>query len=70
MNKDRIKGAAQKGVGAIKEVVGKVVGSEKLEAEGAADKVAGTVKEAYGKSRDATEKAAEEARESIEKARK
>jgi len=57
MSKETIEGATQKGVGAIKETVGKAVGNEKLQAEGIADKVAGSAKEAIGKAKDAIHKA-------------
>jgi uncharacterized protein YjbJ (UPF0337 family) len=48
MDKDRIKGSAQQAKGALKEVVGKVTGDAKLEAEGKADTVAGKVQNAVG----------------------
>jgi uncharacterized protein YjbJ (UPF0337 family) len=57
MSKEGIEGATQKGVGAVKEAVGKTVGNEKLQAEGVADKAAGTAKEAVGKAKDAVHKA-------------
>jgi uncharacterized protein YjbJ (UPF0337 family) len=57
MNKEEIKGATQKGVGAVKEGAGKLVGNHKLEAEGVADKVAGAAKEAAGKAKEAVHKA-------------
>ena len=57
MSKETIEGAAQKGVGSVKEAVGKAVGNKKLQAEGMADKVAGTAKESVGKARDAIHKA-------------
>jgi uncharacterized protein YjbJ (UPF0337 family) len=57
MNKEEIKGATQKGVGAVKEGAGKLVGNHKLEAEGIADKVAGAAKEAAGKAKEAVHKA-------------
>jgi uncharacterized protein YjbJ (UPF0337 family) len=59
MSKEGIEGATQKGVGAGKEAVGKVVGNEKLQAEGVADKVVGSGKEAVGKAKDAVHKATE-----------
>ena len=40
MDKDRIKGSAKQTKGAVKEVIGKVTGDAKLEAEGKSDKVA------------------------------
>jgi uncharacterized protein YjbJ (UPF0337 family) len=57
MSKEGIEGATQKGVGAVKEAVGKAVGNEKLQAEGVVDKAAGTAKEAVGKAKDAAHKA-------------
>lgn len=57
MSKDGIAGATQKGVGAVKEAVGKATGNEKLQAEGAADKVVGGAKETVGKVKDAIHKA-------------
>ena len=57
MSKEGIEGATQKGVGAVKEAVGKTFGNDRLRAEGIADKVAGTAKEAVGKAKDAVHKA-------------
>jgi uncharacterized protein YjbJ (UPF0337 family) len=57
MSKEGIEGAAQKGVGAVKETAGKAVGNDKLRAEGAADKIVGSGKEAVGKAKDAVHKA-------------
>jgi len=57
MSKERIEGAAQKGVGSVKDTVGKAVGSDKLQAEGMADKAVGSVKEGVGKAKDAIHKA-------------
>lgn len=57
MRKEGIKGATQKGAGAVKEAAGKAVGNEKLQAEGVADKAAGSAKEALGKAKDAVHKA-------------
>ena len=60
MNKDEIEGAAQKGVGAVKDAVGKLTGNDKLRAEGLGDKIAGAAKEAVGKVKDGLEKARDE----------
>ena len=57
MSKIGIQGAAQKGVGAVKQTVGKAVGNERLQAEGIADKAVGSAKEAVGKAKDAVHKA-------------
>ena len=53
MDKDRIKGSAKQTKGAVKEVIGKVTGDAKLEAEGKSDKVAGKVQNAVGGLKDA-----------------
>jgi uncharacterized protein YjbJ (UPF0337 family) len=53
MNKDEIEGATQKGVGAVKDAVGKMTGNDKLRAEGLGDKIAGSAKESVGKVKDA-----------------
>ena len=53
MSKERIEGVTQKGVGAVKEAVGKALGNEQLQAEGVADKIIGSAKEAAGKVLDA-----------------
>ncbi len=57
MSKEGIKGATQKGVGAVKEATGKAIGNDKLRAEGIADKAAGAAKESVGKAKDAVHKA-------------
>ena len=53
MNKEKLEGAAQKGVGVVKQAVGKAVGNPKLEAEGLGEKIIGSAKEALGKAEDA-----------------
>ena len=57
MDKDRIKGAGHQAKGAIKEVVGKVTGDTKIQAEGAAEKTAGKVQNAIGGAKDAAREA-------------
>ncbi len=52
MDEDRIKGAAKKIGGDIKEATGKVLGDTKLEAEGKADKVEGKVQNTVGGAKD------------------
>jgi uncharacterized protein YjbJ (UPF0337 family) len=56
MSKERIEGATQKGLGALKETVGKALGNERMQAEGVTDKALGSVKEAAGKVIDAVRK--------------
>jgi len=53
VDKNRVIGSAKKAKGAIKQVIGKVTGDAKLEAEGAADKAEGTVQNAIGGLKDA-----------------
>jgi uncharacterized protein YjbJ (UPF0337 family) len=48
MDKDRIKGSAQQAKGVVKEVIGRVSGDAKLEAEGKSEKVAGKIQNAIG----------------------
>jgi len=56
VDKEHIKGAAQKAEGAVKDAAGKVTGNEKLQAEGKADKAAGAGREAAGDVKDAGRK--------------
>lgn len=53
MDKEHIKGTAQKAEGAVKDAAGKVTGNEKLQAEGKADKAAGAARQAAGDVKDA-----------------
>lgn len=53
MDKDRVDGAVEKAKGAVKDVVGKVTGDTKLEAEGKTQKAAGTVQNTVGGVKDA-----------------
>lgn len=53
MDKDRIKGAAQKLKGSIENTIGKMTGNRKLETEGKIDKVVGTLRSATGNAKDA-----------------
>jgi uncharacterized protein YjbJ (UPF0337 family) len=53
MDKDRVKGMAQQGKGAVKEAVGKMVGDEKLKTEGRMDKAEGKIRNAIGGAKDA-----------------
>ena len=53
MDKEHIKGAAEKAEGAIKDAAGKLVGNEKLQAEGKADKAAGAARQGVGDVKDA-----------------
>jgi uncharacterized protein YjbJ (UPF0337 family) len=60
MDKDRVKGMAQQGKGAMKEAAGKVMGDEKLKAEGKMDKAEGKIRNAVGGMKDAVRDATKE----------
>ena len=57
MDKEHVKGAADKASGAIKEGVGKMTGDASLEAKGKLDKAKGEVRENVGDLKDAAKKA-------------
>jgi uncharacterized protein YjbJ (UPF0337 family) len=53
MDKEHIKGAADKAKGAAKDTVGKVTGDTKMQAEGKVDKAKGTAHKVAGDLKDA-----------------
>ena len=57
MDKEHVKGAADKAVGKIKEAVGRVTGHKKLETEGKVDRVKGVAHTAAGDAKDAGKEA-------------
>ena len=57
MNKEHVKGAADKAKGAIKDTVGKVTGDKQMQAEGKFDKAKGAAHEVAGDIKDATRRA-------------
>ena len=58
MNKEHVKGAADKAKGAIKDAAGKISGDKDLQAEGKFDKAKGAAHNAAGDAKDAVKKAA------------
>jgi uncharacterized protein YjbJ (UPF0337 family) len=60
MNRDEIKGKAEKAKGYVKEKAGEVTGNRDLEAEGAAERAGGAVRETIGKVERKVEKVAED----------
>lgn len=60
MNKDHIKGAADKTKGAVKDAVGGLTGDKKLQAEGELDKAKGAVHSAVGNAKDWVKKAVDD----------
>jgi len=59
MDKEHIKGAADKVKGAIKEAAGKISGNDRLVAEGKADKAEGSVRQSVGDVKDGGRKVAD-----------
>jgi uncharacterized protein YjbJ (UPF0337 family) len=57
MDREHVKGAADKVKGAVKEAAGKVTGDTKLETEGKIDKAKGAAHNAVGDAKDAVRKA-------------
>ena len=57
MDKQRIKGAAMKATGTIKEKAGQLIGSRHTEMRGKAEKVEGHVRTAVGRAKDAARSA-------------
>ena len=53
MDREHIKGAADKVKGVVKDTAGKVTGDEKMRAEGKMDKAKGAVHNAVGDAKDA-----------------
>ena len=62
---DKIKGVANETAGKIKAGVGKVVGSDKLQAEGKVQEIKGDAQKAMGKAKDAVKRAANTAADKI-----
>jgi uncharacterized protein YjbJ (UPF0337 family) len=51
MNRDEIKGKAEKAKGYIKEETGEAINDPELEAEGRAERAAGQLREGFGKAK-------------------
>jgi uncharacterized protein YjbJ (UPF0337 family) len=60
MDKEHVKGAADKAEGAIKDAAGKVMGDKKLQAEGKFDKAKGSAHDAVGDVKDTLRKASKD----------
>ncbi len=57
MDKEHIKGAADKAKGAVKDAAGKITGDKSLQAEGKMDKAKGAAHQAAGDVKDAARRA-------------
>ena len=62
MDKEHVKGAADKAKGVIKDAAGKVMGDKKLQAEGKIDKAKGVAHNVAGDVKDAARDASKEAK--------
>jgi uncharacterized protein YjbJ (UPF0337 family) len=60
MDKDRVSGKFEQGVGKAKEKIGEAVGNQKLANQGVADQVKGAAKETWGNAKDAARTTHEE----------
>jgi uncharacterized protein YjbJ (UPF0337 family) len=67
MDKEHVKGAADKVVGKIKEVAGHVTGDKKLETEGKIDQAKGAIHDKVGDAKDAGRQAIDSVRNSSSK---
>jgi uncharacterized protein YjbJ (UPF0337 family) len=61
MDREHVKGAADKVKGAIKDAAGKIVGDKKLQSEGKFDKAKGSMHDAAGDIKDAFKNASKSA---------
>ncbi|HZZ59844.1 MAG TPA: CsbD family protein [Roseiarcus sp.] len=59
MDKEHVKGAADKAKGTMKDAAGKMTGDKKLESEGKIDKAKGEAHKTLGDAKDAVRKASE-----------
>jgi uncharacterized protein YjbJ (UPF0337 family) len=59
MDREHVKGAADKAKGAVKDTAGKLTGDSKLQSEGKIDKAKGAAHNAAGDVKDAARKATE-----------
>ena len=62
MDKEHVKGAADKASGATKEALGKMTGNSKMKAEGKVDKAKGSAREALGDVKDAARRGMDDAK--------
>ena len=66
MNRDEIKGKAEKAKGYIKEETGEAINDPDLEAEGRAERAAGKVREGFGKAKRKAGEALDDAADRID----
>jgi uncharacterized protein YjbJ (UPF0337 family) len=59
MNRDELKGKAEKAKGYVKEEAGEILNDPELEAEGKAERAGGKLREGFGKAKEKVSDAAE-----------
>lgn len=57
MDREHVKGKAEKAKGSVKDAAGKVLGDKEMQAEGKLDKVKGAVHQAVGDAKEAAHRA-------------
>lgn len=60
MNRDELKGKAEKAKGYVKEEAGEILDDPELETEGKAERAGGTLREQFGKAKEKISDAADE----------
>ena len=63
MDRDEIKGKAEKAKGYVKDKAGEIINDPELDAKGEAERAAGTVREGYGKAKRKVEEGIEDVAE-------
>ncbi len=66
MNRDEIKGKAEKAKGYIKEETGEAINDPELEAEGRAERASGKLREGFGKAKRKVSEAVDDIADKIE----
>ena len=66
MNRDEIKGKAQKAKGFVKDKTGEILNDPQLEAEGEIERAAGTVREGFGRAKRKVQEGIEDVAEEAE----
>ena len=68
MNRDEIKGKAEKAKGFVKEKAGELTNNPDLEAEGSMDRASGAVREGFGKAKRKVKEGIEDVAEAVDDA--
>ena len=66
MNRDEIKGKAEKAKGFVKEKAGELTNNPDLEAEGSVDRASGAVREGFGKAKRKVKEGIEDVAEAVD----